>query len=134
MQNLRPCPKHAESHLHFNKVPSHTYVHESLRPYCFRGCFRCNQHQKPHQGFFFNKFPYFWLHWVFVAVCRLSLVAAGWGYSSLQYAGFSLQWLLLLRSTGSRHVGLSSCGTRAQQLWSTGLVAPWHVGSSWTRD
>ena len=28
--------------------------------------------------------------------------------------------------------GLSSCGSRA--LWRTGLVAPWHVGSSWTRD
>ena len=47
----------------------------------------------------------------------LSLVAASGGYSSLQYTGFSLQWLLLLQSTGSRCVG---------------LVAPWHVGSSWT--
>ena len=25
-------------------------------------------------------------------------------------------------------------GSRAQKLGSTGLVAPWHVGSSWTRD
>ena len=25
-------------------------------------------------------------------------------------------------------------GTWAQQLWWTGLVASWHVGSSWTRD
>ena len=30
-------------------------------------------------------------------------------------------------------VGVSSCGTWAQQLWHTGLVAPRHVGSSWTR-
>ena len=30
--------------------------------------------------------------------------------------GFSLQWLLLLWSTGSRHVGFSSCGTWAQLL------------------
>ena len=34
--------------------------------------------------------------------------------------------------------GLSCCGaqapdTQAQQLWLTGLVAPWHVGSSQTR-
>ena len=29
--------------------------------------------------------------------------------------------------------GLNSCGTRAQQLWRTGLVAPRHVGSSQTR-
>ena len=30
------------------------------------------------------------------------LVAASGGYSSLRCPGFSLQWLLLLRSTGSR--------------------------------
>ena len=32
--------------------------------------------------------------------------------------------------------GFSSCGSRAQaqQLWCTGLVGPWHVGSSRTRD
>ena len=31
--------------------------------------------------FFFNKFIYFWLHWVFVAAHGLSLVAASGGYS-----------------------------------------------------
>ena len=34
----------------------------------------------------------------------------------LRCAGFSLRWLLLLQSTGSRCVGFSSCGTRAQLL------------------
>ena len=63
-------------------------------------------------GFCF--FFYFWLHWVFIAACRLSLVAASRGYSSLRCTGFSLQWLLLLQSTGSRHTGFSSCGTQAQ--------------------
>ena len=58
-------------------------------------------------------FIYFWLRWVFVAVRSLSLVAASGGYSSLRYAGFSLRWLLLLRSTGSRHGGFSSCGSQA---------------------
>ena len=93
----------------------------------------------------FILFIYFWLHWVFVAACGLSLVAVSRGCSLLQCAGFSLQWLLLLQSTGSRHTGFSSCGTRAQQLWfqgsraqaqqlwHTGLVALRHVGSSWTR-
>ena len=57
---------------------------------------------------------YFWLHWVFVAVCRLSLVAASRDYSLLHCAGFSLQWLLLLQSTGSRHTGFSSCNMWAQ--------------------
>ena len=43
--------------------------------------------------FFLNKslFIYFWLHWVFVAARELSLIAARWGYSSLQCVGFSLQ-------------------------------------------
>ena len=50
----------------------------------------------------------------------LSLLVANGGYSLLRYMGFSLWWLLLLQSTGSRHVGFSSCGTRAQQLWLTG--------------
>ena len=66
----------------------------------------------------------FWLCWVFVAV-----------------HGFLIVWLLLLRSTGSRCAGFSSCGTQAQQLWPvgsraqaqylwcTGLVVPWHVES-----
>ena len=43
-----------------------------------------------------------------------SLVAASGGYSLLQCMGFSLQWLLLLQSTGPRRMGFSSCGTRAQ--------------------
>ena len=65
--------------------------------------------------FFFNKFIHlfifgcgeaWWLH-------TLSLVAASGGYSSLRYTGFSLRWLLVLRNTGSRHAGFSSCGLRA---------------------
>ena len=56
-------------------------------------------------------FFYFWLRWVFVAVGMLSLVAASGGYSSLRCMGFSLRWLFLLRRTGSRRVGFSSCGT-----------------------
>ena len=62
------------------------------------------------------------LHWVFIAARGLSLVAASRGYSSLWCAGFSLQWLLLLRSTGSRHAGFSSCGSLAQS-WLAGSRA-----------
>ena len=53
---------------------------------------------------------------LFTAVHRL-LIAASWGYSSLQYTSFSLQWLLLLQSTGSRVRGLQELrflGPRAQ--------------------
>ena len=72
-------------------------------------------------SFFLNKFIlfiYFWLHWVFIAARGLSLVVANRGYSSLWCVGFSWRWLLLLWSKGSRRAG---------------LVAPRHVGSSWTR-
>ena len=82
--------------------------------------------------FFFNSFI-FGCVLVFVSVGGLSLVAASGGYSSLQCTGFSLWWLLLLQSTGSRCTGFSSCDTQAQQLWLAGLLAPRHVGSSRTR-
>ena len=79
-------------------------------------------------SFFLNKFIYlflfiyyFWLCWVFVAVRRLSLVAASGGYSSLWCAGFSLQWLLLLWSMGFRHTGFSSCGMRLSSCGSRTL-------------
>ena len=64
--------------------------------------------------FLISLFICLWLHWVFVAARGLSLVVASRGYSSLRCAGFSLRWLLLLRSTGSRLVGFSSCGSWAQ--------------------
>ena len=68
-----------------------------------------------YDSFFLNKviyFIYFWLHWVFAAVRGLSLVDVSGGYSLLWCA--SLSWLLLLQSMGSRCVGFSSCGMRAQ--------------------
>ena len=64
--------------------------------------------------FLINLFIYFWLHWVFIAAHGLSLVAVSGGYSLLQHAGFSLRWLLLLQSMGSRCAGFSSCGVWAQ--------------------
>ena len=57
---------------------------------------------------------YFWLRWVFVAACRLSLVVVSGGYSSLHCMGFSWRWLLLLQSMGCRRAGFNSCGTWAQ--------------------
>ena len=61
---------------------------------------------------FIYLFIYFWLPWVFVAVHRLSLVAGSKVCSSLLCVGL-LWWLLLLRSTGSRCAGFSSCGSQA---------------------
>ena len=86
--------------------------------------------------FIFQKklFIHFWLCWAFVALHRLSLVAASGDYSLLWCVGFALQRLLLLLSPGSRHAGFSSWGTRAQSLQLVGLVAPRYVKSSWTRN
>ena len=61
-----------------------------------------------------------------------SLVVASGGYSSLRHAGFSLWWLLLLRSTGSRRMGFRSCGSRAleRRLSSCGAWA-WLLHVMW---
>ena len=57
-----------------------------------------------------------------------------WGYSSLQCTGFSMQWLLLLQSTGSKACGIQKLQHTRSVVWCTGLVAPWYVGSSQTKD
>ena len=85
---------------------------------------------------YFLKFIYFCLRWVFVAEQGLSLVAASRGYSSLRCMGFSLWWLLLLQSMGSRHVGSVvvahglSCSTACGVFpdWGSNLCPlPWQV-------
>ena len=58
----------------------------------------------------FLKKIYFWLCWVSIAECGLSLVAVNRGYSLLRCTGCSLWWLLLLQSTGSRCLGSNGCG------------------------
>ena len=56
---------------------------------------------------------YFWLHWVFIAVCGLALVEARRGHFLLWYKGSSLRWLLWLQGTGSGYAGFISCGAQA---------------------
>ena len=53
--------------------------------------------QMPHAATKTQRSQIFWLHWVFIAVCGLSLVAASEGYSLLWWVGFSLWRLLLLQ-------------------------------------
>ena len=99
----------------------------------------------------FLKFIYL----IYLFLAALGLCCCAWafsscgevsgGYSSLHCMGFSLLWLLFVAEQGSRHVGFSSCGTwaqqlwlvvsraQAQQLWCMGLVVLQHVGSSQTR-
>ena len=69
-----------------------------------------------------------------LVACGLSLVAENGSYFSFSCIGFSLRWFPLLQSTGCRYASLSSCSTRARDLWHTSLVAAQHVGSSRTRD
>ena len=73
--------------------------------------------------------PHPLIFFLFVLGCRgcgLSLILAGGGYSVVVVHGVLTVVLLLIQSIGSTVL--------AQQLWLVGSVAPWHVGSSWTRD
>ena len=85
--------------------------------------------------FFFKNCVYFWLCWVFVAAHRLSLDAASRSYSPV--AAYRL--LIAVASLFGRHMGSRARASivvvhALQQLWCMDLVAPQHVGSSWTRD
>ena len=96
--------------------------------------------------FFAYLLIYFWLHWVFVAACGLSLVVASGGAPlhgcvwASHCGGFSCRaqalgaWASVLAEQG-----LSSCGSPALEhglsgLWRTGLVVQWHVEFSPTGD
>ena len=78
--------------------------------------------------FFFNVFIY-----LFINGCVGSSFLCE-GFLQLRQAGA----ILHRGARASHYRGLSCCGAQApdaqaQQLWLTGLVAPWHVGSSQTR-
>ena len=67
-----------------------------------------------------NNINCLWQCWIFIGLSGLSLVVAGRGCSWLQCEGFSLRWLLLLWSVGSRPRRLQ----RWQHLGSV-AAAPW---------
>ena len=68
--------------------------------------------QKMHFLSFFLNFIYFWLHWVFVAVRGLSLVAASRGYSLLWCAGFSFLFLKRQCQVKGKHINWTSAKFR----------------------
>ena len=76
--------------------------------FLFTSCFKEKTEYMSGSTFFYL---FIWLCWVFVAARGFSLVASTGGSSSLRCAGFSLQWFLLLRSSGFRRASFSSCGT-----------------------
>ena len=103
-------------------------------------------HRRQDKFFYIILFLYFWLCWVFIAGrAFLQLLGAGatlhCSAQASHYGGLSC-----CRAQALGLMGLSSGGTRAQQLrfqgsraqaqqwWHQGLVALWYVGSSWTAD
>ena len=69
---------------------------------------------------------FFWLCWVFVPACGLSLVATSRGYSLIVVHGLLIKVLPLLWSTGSSV-------RQFKKLWHSGC-APQHAESSQKRD
>ena len=66
--------------------------------------------------FFKNKFIYLFI----LLLTVLGLRCCVWTFSSCgerELLFVAVRGLLLLRSTGSRHAGFSSCGMWAQSLW-----------------
>ena len=95
---------------------------------------------------YFFKFIYLFLAALGLHCCaRVFSSCCERGLLFIAVRGLLIGWLLLFQSMGSRRTGSSSCGAwaqslwltgsraQAQQLWRTGLVAPWHVESSQTR-
>ena len=64
-------------------------------------------------SFNFIYFKFIFLIYLFLAVLGLRCCSRAFSSCS-ERTGFSLRWLLLLRSMGSKRAGFSSCGTWAQ--------------------
>ena len=88
---------------------------------------------------------YFLLHWIFTALCGLSLAAANGSTlrctaQASHCGGFSCRgaqapgpWASVVAALGLGKLWLMGSRALTQQLWSTSLVASGHVGSSQTR-
>lgn len=65
-------------------------------------------------NFNFYLFAYFWLGWVFIAACELSLVAESVGYSLIPVHALLVVVTSLVLEHSSRCTGCCSCSMRAQ--------------------
>ena len=70
-------------------------------------------------GHFFCINYLFWLRWVFIAACGLSLVAAsrGWLLFSCGAGASHCSGFFCCRAQALGHTSFSSCGTWAPELW-----------------
>ena len=91
-----------------------------------------------HVFFFINLKIYFliqfWLYWVFIAACGLSLVAGSEGYSLVTVPGILIAAASLVaehKLQGTQASAVVAHGLH--QLWCVGLVAPRHMESSQTK-
>ena len=85
--------------------------------------------------------PLFTLHYLFLialGLCCCSRTFSSCGeqelLSSCGVQASHCSVFSCCRAQALGHAGFGSYGMWAQWLWRTGLVAPWHVGSFWTRD
>lgn len=67
---------------------------------------------------------FYWLCWVFIAACGLSLIAARRVYSVDEVHRLLIEVVSLS----------TDCRVWAQQLWHMGLAALWCVEYSWMKD
>ena len=84
----------------------------------------------------FKSFAHFlFVLFIYLFMAALGLCCCTWAFSSCREQGLLLvalrRLLIAVASLVAEH-GLQARGL--QQLWHTGLVALWHVGSSWTKD
>ena len=96
------------------RSPEHTH----LIP--FHQCLSSSPFSSPKTKYFilfFYSFIYLWLHWVFVAMCRLSLVAV------------HRLWALGLQYRGLIACGSQALGCAGFSNWHVGLVTPQHIES-----
>ena len=92
-------------------------------------------------NFFTDKYAIIWLHYNLPVHWLKDIFVAMQGLLFIVVHGLLTWQLLLLQNRSSGHMrsvvaahGLRSWGTQAPVVMAHGLVALWHVESSWTRD
>ena len=104
--------------------------------YCLRVCQLSFVYGMFYNGIFKKgiKLILFFFPLIYLSLAALGLRCCMWAFSSCGEQGLLfVAGHGLLIAAASLGCGARALGTRAQQLWLTGLVAPRHVGSFLTR-
>ena len=102
---------------------------------CYNNChfkllFTMITHNMPYLVRSFSNFFYF-LVLLGLRCCAWAFSCRKWGSLSSCVGGFSLQWFLVLRNTGSRHAGFSGCGVRAHSCGAWALECRLRSKGAW---